>query len=287
MMENFGVVFLRLVLVVAGALAIIKAGRMAVDKTIASLEKKELLKAERLKQTQTIGRILSNLVSVSIGVIAGIVILGELGVDIGPILAGAGVVGVAVGFGAQSLIKDVINGVFILLENHFNVGDVVKVAGVAGLVESMSLRLVTLRDLEGNVHIIPNGEIGVVTNMTREWSRCVLNIGVAYKENVDYVMEVLKEIGAELYKDKEFKEMIMSPLEILGVDDFGDSQVTIKVMLKTQPIKQWTVAREFRRRIKNTFDAKGIEIPFPHLTLYMGEGENKGKLVVEQRPPAA
>ncbi len=286
-MENFGAVFLQLVLIVGGAFAIIKAGRLAVDKIMSSLQKKELVRAERLKQTQTIGRILCNLISVSIGVIAGIMILGQLGVDIGPILAGAGVVGVAVGFGAQSLIKDVINGVFILLENHFNVGDVVRVAGVAGLVESMSLRVVTLRDLEGNVHIIPNGEIGVVTNMTREWSRCVLNIGVAYKENVDHVMEVLKQIGVELCKDKEFKKMIMAPLEILGVDDFGDSQVTIKVMLKTQPIKQWTVAREFRRRIKNTFDAKGIEIPFPHLTLYMGEGENKGKLVVEQRPPAA
>ncbi len=275
-MTSFGAVFLRLVVVLIGAFVLIKLGKEAVNRMMAALEKRELLHAERLKNTQTLARIFSNMVSVTIGVIAVIVILGELGVDIAPILAGAGVVGVAVGLGAQSLIKDFINGCFILLENQFNVGDVVKVAGVAGLVESISMRMTKLRDLEGNVHIVPNGAIGVVTNMTKEWSRCVLNIGVAYKENVDNVMRVLKEIADGLCADENFKDLILEPLEILGVDEFGDSQVTIKVMLKTQPIKQWTVAREYRRRIKNTFDEKGIEIPFPHLTLYMGEGENAG-----------
>lgn len=282
-MNNVGAVFLRVLLIVVGAYVLIRLGRTAINKFVVRIEGRNSLSSERLKKTKTLGRIISNTIAITVGVIAAIMILGELGVDIGPVLAGAGVVGVAVGFGAQSLVKDLISGMFILLENHFNVGDVIKVGGIGGLVESMSLRVVTLRDLSGNVHIIPNGSIDIVTNMTKEWSRCVLDIGVAYKESVDHVMQVLKEIADELCKDKNFKDMILEPLQILGVDDFADSQVTIRVMFKTKTLQQWAVAREFRRRIKNTFDEKGIEIPFPHRTIYMGEGENTGKLVVEQK----
>ncbi len=245
------------------------------------------MQSEREKRAATLGKIIRHTWFVLVSIIALMMILGEAGLDIGPILAGVGVVGLAIGFGAQTLVKDVLNGFFILLENNFRVGDVVKLAGVAGLVESMNLRVTVLRDLEGKVHVIPNGSIDVATNMTKEFSRVVLDVGVAYKENVDEVMEVLKEIGQELYDDPAFKPLIISPLEILGVDNFGDSSVDIKVMMGTRPLKQWTVGREFRRRIKNTFDAKGIEIPFPHRTLYMGEGENTGKLAVESKPAEA
>jgi small conductance mechanosensitive channel len=199
-------------------------------------------------------------------------IMRELGIDVGPLLAGVGIVGLAVGFGAQSLVKDFLSGMFVLIENQYNVGDVIKAAGVSGLVEKITLRATTLRDLEGKVHIIPNGTIDVVTNMTREYSRFVLDIGVAYKENVDEVMAVLKGIGDEMAADTEYSKLINAPLEILGVQDFGDSAVVIRVRFTTVPNHQWTVGREFRRRVKNTFDAKGIEIPFPHTTVYLGEG---------------
>jgi small-conductance mechanosensitive channel len=243
--------------------------------------------SEREKRAATLGKIMRNTWTVLVSVVAIMMVLKQVGIDVGPILATVGIAGLAIGFGAQSLVKDVINGFFILLENNFRVGDVVKIGDAAGLVESMSLRVTVLRDLEGKVHVVPNGHIDVVTNMTKEWSRVVLDVGVAYKEDVDRVMEILMETGKGLYEDPAFRPLIMEPMEILGVDNFGDSSVDIKVMMKTMPLKQWTVGRELRRRIKNDFDQKGIEIPFPHRTLYMGEGENTGKLVVETKAPGA
>ncbi|MFQ5875031.1 MAG: mechanosensitive ion channel family protein, partial [Dehalococcoidia bacterium] len=209
-------------------------------------------------------------------------ILGQLGLQIGPILAGVGIIGLAVGFGAQSLVKDVINGFFLLLENRYRVGDVIRAAGVAGRVESITLRVTTLRDLEGRVHVIPNGQIETLTNFTKDWSRALLDIGVAYKEDVDEVMAVLREVSEELRQDEGFKEFIVEPLTILGVEAFGDSEVTIRMFFTTQPLKQWDVAREFRRRVKKAFDEQGIEIPFPHRTIYMGVPEDQGRLFVEQ-----
>ena len=226
---------------------------------------------EREKQAATLGKVIRNIARILVWSVALMMILKELGIDIGPILAGIGIMGLAVGFGAQSLVKDFLAGMFILIENQYNVGDVIEAAGAKGQVEKITLRATTLRDLEGNVHIVPNGAIDVVTNRTRQWSRFVLDIGVAYKENVDEVMGVLKEIGDELAADAKFSSMITAPLEVLGVQDFADSAVIIRVMFTTQPVKQWSVGREFRRRVKNTFDAKGIEIPFPHTTIYLGD----------------
>jgi len=197
-------------------------------------------------------------------------ILGEFGVKIGPILAAAGIVGLAVGFGSQQLVQDIISGFFILLEDQIRVGDVVEIAGKSGLVEKVSLRMTVLRDLSGNVHFVRNGKIDFVTNMTKEYSRYVFDIGVAYREDVDAVMQVLKEIDAELRTDDAYKDDILEPLEILGVDRFADSAVVIKARTTTKPIQQWRVAREFNRRLKKRFDALGIEIPFPHLTVYPG-----------------
>ncbi len=203
--------------------------------------------------------------------VVGIFILSEIGVNIAPLLAGAGVVGLAVGFGSQALVKDVITGVFILMEDQMAVGDVVKLGSHAGVVEDISLRTIRLRDLGGNVHIIPFGEVTTVENMTKEFSRYIFNVGVAYREDTDQVVAALKQIGEDLQQDEEYGPMILEPLEVLGVDSFDDSAVIIKARITTQPIKQWAVGREFNRRMKKRFDELGIEIPFPHSTIYFGE----------------
>jgi len=200
-------------------------------------------------------------------------VLETLGLSVGPLIAGAGIMGLAFGFGGQYLIRDLINGIFIVLEGQYRINDVVKIGEYGGLVEDINLRITTLRDLEGRVIIIPNGEIKTVVNYTRKYAQALLSIGVAYKENVDHVMEVIKEIGAQMRDDDHFGKLILGDVEMFGVDDFGDSQVTIKFRIKTLPIKQWEVMREFRRRIKNRFDELGIEIPFPHRTIYWGTGK--------------
>ena len=198
------------------------------------------------------------------------VILETIGINVAPLLAGVGIAGLAFGFGGQYLIRDLINGIFILFEGQYRINDVIKIGDLAGMVENVNLRVTVLRDLEGRVIYIPNGEIKAVINMTKEWSRAVFNIGVAYKENVDHVMDVLKELGRQLRQDPVFGKLILEDLQMLGVEEFGESQVTLKCFFKTVPIKQWDVAREFRRRVKNRFDELGIEIPFPHRTLYWG-----------------
>ena len=201
-------------------------------------------------------------------------VLENHGFNVAPLLAGAGIVGLAFGFGGQYLIRDLINGLFILIEGQYRINDVVKINEYGGLVEDINLRITTLRDLAGRVIIIPNGEVKTVVNFTREYAQALLDIGVAYKENVDKVMDVIKAIGKEMQEDAYFGRLILGELEMLGVDDFGDSQVTIKFRIKTLPIKQWEVSREFRRRLKNRFDELGIEIPFPHRTLYWGIGKD-------------
>jgi small conductance mechanosensitive channel len=191
-------------------------------------------------------------------------ILPELGVNIGPLLAGVGIAGIAVGFGAQSLVKDIISGTFILIDNQYGKGDVVEVAGKTGVVEDIGLRRTVLRDLDGIVHYVPNGEIGVSSNMTQEYSRVNLNVSVSYAEDLDRVMQVINEVGEELAADEDWKEIIISPPRSLRVDSFGDSGVEIKILGDVQPIRQWEVMGELRRRLKRRFDEEGIEIPFPH-----------------------
>ena len=263
---------LRIALILVGALVVVRLAVFITRRVEQAFQDNDpSTMNEREKQAATLGKVIRNISRILVWSVAVMMILKELGIDIGPILAGIGIMGLAVGFGAQSLVKDFLAGMFILIENQYNVGDVIEAAGAKGQVEKITLRATTLRDLEGNVHIIPNGTIEVVTNRTRQWSRFVLDIGVAYKENVDEVMRVLKEIGDELAADAEFASMITAPLEVLGVQDFADSAVVIRVMFTTKPVKQWTVGREFRRRVKNTFDAKGIEIPFPHTTIYLGD----------------
>jgi moderate conductance mechanosensitive channel len=225
----------------------------------------------QVKRATTLTHVIRDVARVAILAVGGMMMLSEVGVDLKPILAAAGLGGLAVGFGAQSLVKDVITGFFILLEDSIGVGDVVEIAGVGGVVEEVKLRTVTLRDLSGNVHVVPNGVIDKVKNMTKVYAFYLFEVGIAYREDVDEVMAVLRDIGEELRQDSQFSEDILEPLEMLGVDQFAESAVIIKCRIKTRPIKQWRVGREMNRRIKKTFDAKGIEIPFPHQTIYWGE----------------
>jgi moderate conductance mechanosensitive channel len=228
---------------------------------------------EEIKRLETLGRVFRYIASVLITVVAGMLVLSEFGISIAPILATAGVVGVAVGFGAQSLIKDYFNGFFLLLENQIRQGDVVEAAGKSGLVEEVTLRYVRLRDYEGNVHYIPNGVITTVTNMSRGFSHSVIDVGVAYREDIDSIFDIMREVGAGLKVDADFQDKILDDLEIAGVDQWADSSVVLRCRFKVKPLEQWGVRREFLRRLKYAFDLRGIEIPFPHLTVYPGNAK--------------
>lgn len=225
---------------------------------------------EQLKRAETLGRVFRYIAAVIVLVVAITLILSELGIAVAPILGAAGVIGLAVGFGAQSLVKDYFAGVFILLENQMRQGDVVEIAGKAGLVEEVTLRYVRLRDYDGNVHIVSNGLITTVTNMSRGFAQSVIDVGVAYREDTDEAVGVMRETGAEMLADPVFGPKILDELEIAGVDKWADSAVILRCRFKVRPLEQWDVRREFLRRLKKAFDARGIEIPFPHLTIYAG-----------------
>ncbi len=243
-----------------------------VEQAVARRAGEEALAAEVRKRTSTLQNVISNSFGALVWVMAFFLTVSELGVDIAPLLAGAGVVGIAVGFGAQNLIRDYLAGVIVLMEDQYRVGDVVRIAGVAGVVEDFNLRRTVLRDLDFIVHVVPNGEVRVASNFTKEKSRVNLNISVAYKEDLDRVIAVLNQVGQELSKDPYFGPLITDPIKVLRVDAFEDSGIAIKVIGETLPIRQWDVAGEFRRRIKRVFDEQGIEIPFPHRTIYWGTG---------------
>ena len=223
------------------------------------------------KRVKTLTGMLRTIGLTLVWVVGIVMSLDQIGLDITPILAGAGIVGLAVGFGAQNLVRDVINGFFMILENQVRVGDVAVVNETGGLVEAISFRTITLRDLSGTVHIFPNGTVTTLANMTKEWSAYVMEIGVAYKEDTDRVVEIMREVGEDLRQDPQVGKKMLEPIEIMGVDAFGESEVVIKARIKTLPIEQWSVGREYRRRLKKAFDRENIEIPFPHRTLYMGE----------------
>jgi small conductance mechanosensitive channel len=234
-------------------------------------EKDPLQAAEAKKRAQTLGNILRHALLLALAFIALLMILGELGIQLGPLVATAGIGALAIGFGAQSLVKDVISGFFIILENQYRIGDVIEVAGVSGLVESVNLRKTVLRDLEGRVHTIPNGEIKVVSNLSKEWSQAVVDIGVSYREDIDQIIGLLTQIGTELEAEEPYKSAILEPVRILGVERFEEFELVVRMIVKTAPLKQWDVGRELRRRIKNRFEEKGIQIPFPHRVLLWGE----------------
>ena len=223
------------------------------------------------KRVQTLSRVFRYSTTVVIIAMTTMAVLGQIGISIAPILGAAGVIGIAVGFGAQSLVKDYFSGFSILLENQIRQGDVVTIAGKSGVVESITLRTVRLRSYEGNVHFIPTGSIDTVTNMSMEFAQAVLDIGVAYREDIDEVFGVMREAARKMREDPAFNPKIVDDLEIAGVDQWADSSVMIKARIKCRPLEQWSVRREYLRRLKQAFDARGIEIPFPHVTLYAGQ----------------
>jgi len=238
----------------------------------------EELTEEATKRAETLTRLIRQAVLIGLWVIVALVILKELGIEIGPILAGAGVLGLAVGFGAQNLVRDIISGFFFILEDQVRVGDVAVVNGTGGLVEQINFRTIVLRDLAGVVHVFPNGTVSTLSNMTKTWSGYVFDLGVAYKEDTDAVVRIIEQVGEEMKRDDTFGPLMLDLPEIFGVDRFDDSAVVIKGRLMTKPIQQWVVGREFLRRIKYAFDAHGIEIPFPHSTLYFGEASKPFEL---------
>lgn len=229
---------------------------------------------EERKRIETLTRVFRYIVSVLISVIALMLVLSELGISIAPILATAGVAGIAVGFGAQSLVKDYFTGFVMLIENQVRQGDVVEVAGKGGLVEEVTLRYIRLRDYEGSVHYVPNGAIDTVTNRSRGFAFSVIDIGVAYKEEVDRVFDVMRRVAGQLREDPAFGPRILEDVEIAGVDQWADSAVVIRCRFKVKALEQWGVRREYLRRLKQAFDSEGIEIPFPHVTVYAGQDRN-------------
>ncbi len=226
-----------------------------------------MTQAEQVKRAETLGRVFRYLASVVISLIAGVLILSELGISIAPIIGAAGIAGLAIGFGAQSLVKDYFTGFFLLLESQLSRGDVVTIADKTGLVEDLTLRYVRLRDYDGNVHFVPNNLISTLTNMSLAFAYSVVDVGVAYREDVDQALGVMRSVAEGMRADPEHSARILEPVEMVGVERWADSAVILRCRFKVRPLEQWTVRREYLRRLKAAFDASGIEIPYPHLTL--------------------
>lgn len=226
--------------------------------------------AEAVKRAETLGRVFRYLVVVLMSLLAGVLVLSEFGISVAPILGAAGVVGLAVGFGAQSLVKDYFTGLFLLLENQIRQGDVVKLGDHSGLVEEVTLRYVRLRDYDGHVHFVPNGQIGTVVNLSRGHAQAVVDVGVAYRENLDRVMEVMTQVAQALSQDVAYRERILDKFELAGVERLDQSAVVLRGRFRVAPLAQWDVRREYLRRLKAAFDHHGIEIPFPQLALHAG-----------------
>lgn len=272
-------------LVIAAGIALVRLS----NATVLSLLRPRVLDRVGSRETgrklQTLAPLAQTSVKLLVVLVGALLILQLVGVETGPLLAGVGIFGLAVGFAAQSLIKDIINGLFILTEGSVGAGDVVDVGGVTGVVEKVTLRSVRIRDLSGNVHFVPNSTIEHVENMTKDFSRYLLDVGVGYREDTDEVVAVMKEVDESMRQDPDFRWDMLEPIEIMGVDRFEDSAVIVRARLKTRPIQQWRIGREYNRRLKKAFDERGIEIPFPHRTVYWGETkQGQLPLQVESRP---
>jgi small-conductance mechanosensitive channel len=267
---------LRIVLILFMSWVATRVARRVIPRLLSSVMLGQASTADHdevLKRSETLSSVFVGGAVAFIYVSALFMVLTELSVPIGPVLGGFGIAGIAVGFGAQYLVRDLIAGIFIIAENQYRTGDVVTIAGISGLVESINLRRTVLRDLDGEVHVIPNGEITVASNKTKYWSRVNLDVGVAYKEDVDRVIQVLNEIGDDIAADPYYGLMLITPPQVLRLNSLDDSAVTFKMLGDCKPMKQWEVMGEMRKRIKIRLDAEGIEIPFPHQTVYWGEAQ--------------
>jgi moderate conductance mechanosensitive channel len=281
---------IRIALLIAAAYIATKVLRAALNRLEAFLvyatERTETIPGAAGKRVRTLTGVLWTIGCGLLWFVVVLVAFSQFGLNIGPILAGAGVAGLAVGFGAQNLVKDLVSGFFLILENQVRVGDVAVINGTGGLVEAITFRTVVLRDMAAVVHVFPNGSINTLSNMTKDWSAYIIDLGVAYKEDTDRVVEVMRQVADEMRAEPQFGAAMIEPIEIFGVDDFADSAVKIKARLKTVPLQQWTVGREYRRRLKKALDLEKIEIPFPHQTLYMGEVSPSFRVAVEHKDGA-
>ncbi|MBI4478668.1 MAG: mechanosensitive ion channel family protein [Acidobacteria bacterium] len=268
----------RIVILLAGAYVAIKVAHILISKLTALIrphDNSPVAEIERQKRANTVAAILKNFSTAVIAVVTSLMVMAEIGINTTPILTSLGVVGVALGFGAQQLVGDLIAGFFNIFENQIRVGDVAVINGVAGQVEEIRLRTTVLRGGDGTVHVFRNGTINTLANMTKDYSYFALDLAVAYKEDTDRVSTLAREVAEELRADPEYRSWILEPVEVLGIESFSDSAVVIKLRIKTVPIKQWEVGREFRRRIKYRFEKEGIELPSPALVVTPGKQPNR------------
>ena len=256
----------RIGLIVVIALAAMEITQLGITRLFSRLAHRART-PRRAAQVRTLAPLFSGVATTAFVLIAAMMALSEIGVEIGPLIAGAGIVGLAVGFGAQTLVKDFLTGIFLIIEDTVSIGDIARIGDSTGLVEDMSLRTIKLRDVDGTLHVIPYGEAQIIHNLTKGFSFYVFNLSISYSSDIGKALELMKRVGEELARDEEFRTLILEPMEIFGVDQLADSGVVLKARIKTQPIKQWTVGREYLKRIKLAFDEAGIEIPFPHLKL--------------------
>jgi len=267
----------RIGLIIAGAWLFGRFGKMIISRTIRAAIKSDNFatdREERLRE-DTLISIISTTLKVLVWTLATMIILSELNIDIGPLVAGAGVAGIAIGFGAQELIQDFVSGVFIILENQYRVGDVVEFEGTSGTVTDITIRSTVLRDLDGNVHHFPNGMVRHTVNKTMEFSKINLDIGISYEDDIEKVEKIVNAVGSELAKDEVWSKDIQEAPRFLRVNDFGDSSVEVKIVGKTNPARQWAVTGELRKRLKQAFDKEGVEIPFPQRVIHDAKSKKK------------
>jgi len=266
--SHFTMTALRIVAIVAVAWTIVAVGQGTVRRLRMRIASR-LDDREAVQRAETLGRVVRYLIAVVVSAIALMLVLGEVGISVAPILGAAGVAGLAIGFGAQSLVKDYFTGFFLLLENQIRQGDVVKLGEHGGLVEEVTLRYVRLRDYDGNVHFVPNGQIGSVVNMSRGFAQAVIDVSVAYATDLDAAMVVMRDVAAEMRADPAFASRILDDLEIAGVDQWADSAMVIRARFRVKPLEQWGVRREYLRRLKAAFDRSEIEFPLPQLKVHL------------------
>lgn len=280
-----GLVLFRVTLIVLAAAAVSEVAGYLIERAMGAAERRSS-RAHRAAQLRTIMPLIRGFVQLLVVGLAALTVLSELGVQIGPLLASAGVVGIAIGFGAQTLVKDFLTGIFLIMEDIVSVGDIVQIGDRSGVVEAMTLRTIRLRDLDATLHILPYSEAQVIDNRTKTFSMYVVDVGVAYRTDVDHAFEVMRQVGAGLQNDPEFQPLINAPLEILGLNEFADSAIILRARLHTRPGEQWKVGREYNRRLKAAFDAAGIEFPFPQRTLSLDPGlaDNLTKMATAARP---
>jgi len=264
---------IKILAIIIAAYVIQKSGGVFIEKAVRKIivPDRFLSRDAEKKREDTLIRILSTLLQVLVWVVALLMVIQEFGFAVAPFLAAAGVAGLALGFGGQYLIRDLISGLFIIMENQYRINDVVCLGGTCGTVEDITLRMTTLRDMDGDVHHIPHGEITKVTNLTKDFSRINLNVGVAYDANLEHVIKVVNEVGKTMADDPEWKDCITEAPQFLRVDDFADSSVMVKIFGKVAPAKQWAVTGELRKRLKIAFDNEGIEIPFPQRVIHQAK----------------